>query len=483
MDKLVKIELFKIFRHKSIYIIFFIIFSFCLLNNILYKNNYDENGFYKYDDVENLNKFIRKLSKKNEGYDVTNDNDKLIYVTNKTKIDIAKIKKGYKSSDWRYIKVKDYLYEDIYNYNYHNYVTKDNNKMIFYKKNFKYKLGMFNDNNYLYFLRKEKNELEKEDEIVNSQLKNIGDLKIKEDLNEEKKNINIDLAIINCRLKNKISYSDTYVNRALLQYRQGIIMKDNYKKSDKFNYQKSLSNYYISKYIVDNKINVNKMNTLNYQLQNIVDDYELFIVLVILITVSIIIGEEFNKGTIKLLLIKPFDRNKILLSKFLACFMMIIITIMFIFSMNFLLGSLLLGVDSLKNGVVIYSFNLHKVLKINIFVCVLMRVVVKLPMFIVIEVISMLLCIVLTSTICSFSITMLLYTFSEVINKLAINYKLKFMKYFLTLNWNFKDYLFGGVSEYPYIDFKKSILILVIYVIIFLGVMFKTFENKDIKNV
>ena len=43
-----------------------------------------------------------------------------------------------------------------------------------------------------------------------------------------------------------------------------------------------------------------------------------FIIILILMVASTIVAEEFTTGTIKLLLIKPFSRGKILLSKYLT---------------------------------------------------------------------------------------------------------------------------------------------------------------------
>ena len=57
------------------------------------------------------------------------------------------------------------------------------------------------------------------------------------------------------------------------------------------------------------------------------------------------------------------------------------------------------------------------------------------------------------------------------------------MKYFITLNWNFQDYLFGGISTYKYLDLKKSMLIFIIYDIILLGIMFISFKRKNVKNI
>ena len=183
-----------------------------------------------------------------------------------------------------------------------------------------------------------------------------------------------------------------------------------------------------------------------------------------------------------MLLIKPYKRSTILISKFIACFCMVFLTITVIFLFHMLIGGLLFGFSSLKNGVMVYDFNIHKLLKINIFVYMLLRIIVKLPMFFIVMLISFILGIVINNGVGSFSITMIVYSFSEVINKLAIDYNLKFMKYFITLNWNYKDYLFGTISPYKYLNVKKSILIFIIYGIIFMEIMFSSFKKKNIKN-
>ena len=93
MFKLINIELKKVFKHKSIYIIFFIIFLFCMLNNVLYKIDYDSEGNYKYESKTDLTKYISKLEKRNNEYDLSKESDKYLYITNRSKIEVAKIQK------------------------------------------------------------------------------------------------------------------------------------------------------------------------------------------------------------------------------------------------------------------------------------------------------------------------------------------------------------------------------------------------------
>lgn len=489
MIKLISIELMKIFKHKSIYIVLSIIFMFCLLNDFLYKNDYDEDGNYKYEDKINLDNYMEKLENQNKKYDLNKESDKFVYITNKTKIDVAKIQKKYNYNDWRYIKANDYLYEDVYNINYYKYIEKNDDSLKQSMTNYNKKMDNFLSDNWIYFVNIEKENLEEELRKNDKLIADTDNKEEKNNLEEKKINLENDLIIVNYRIDKNINYSNTYLNKALEDYRQNLSSFNEYKKINSMNYDNKLeynkitSNLNINRYIIENKKNVNKPNTLNYQLRTIVDDYELFIIIIILIVSSILIGEEFNKGTIKLLLIKPYKRSKILLSKYVACIILTFFVIIFIILCQLIIGGCLFGFDSLSMGVVSYDFVHEKLIIINIFMYMLLRILVKLPMLVIVITISFLLGIILNSVIGAFSITMILYTFSEVINSMAIEYNLKFMKYFITLNWNFKDYLFGGLSTYKYLDLKNSILIFLIYVIMLLGAMFISFNKKNIKNI
>lgn len=487
MSKLINVELMKVFKHKSIYIMLIIIFLFCLLNNILYKNDYDENGNYKYEIQENLDDQIKELEEELDKYNLDNVNDKNIYVTIKSNLDIFKIKKKYDNNAWQYIKSNDYLYESVYNINYYTYV--DDNPLLLEKSYQEYheKIIKFENDDWEYFVKLEKNSLENEIKDYEVNIDVIEDKELRQKLIKELDILSSDMMVINYRLNQGISYSNTYLNKALLEYRESLNYINNNSKivtyQDRINYNKNLENLNVNKYIIENKQNVDKVNELNYQLRSIVDDYELFIIIIILIVASILIGEEFNRGTIKLLLIKPYSRNKILLSKYMAGIIMIIFVIMFIMLSQLLIGGVIFGFDSLEIPVVIYNFGSLGIEKINIFVYMLLRIVVRLPMLVLILILSYVIGILSNNTIASFSITILLYTFSEVINGMIINYNLKFMQYFVTMNWNFGDYLFGGLSVFEYINLKKSILIYLIYVIILLAIMFVSFRKKNIKNV
>lgn len=488
MNKLISIEIKKVFKHKSIFVILLIMTIFCILNNIIYKNDYTKTGEYKYKKHENIEQTIAREEKNLKKYNLEQDSDKYMYITTKTKIELAKIKRKYKYSDWRYIKAQDYLYNLLYNINLYKLVDKNQEKLDDNIKKYDEAINNYNDNNWKYFVRKDKIIIKNNISEVNEKIDNTTEKQALNSLQKQKKELENNLLILNYRLDKNITYDDNYLNRALEEYSMQKEAVKKYQKK-KLDYEEKLElsnlkqNININKYIIDNKKNLKQENTINYQLRTILDDYELFIVIITILVASITIGEDLNKQTIKLMLIKPYKRSKIILSKYLASLIIILSSILSLVIIQLLIGGMFLGIQSLKQNMVVYDLATSKIIILNIFTYMFIRILFKLPMIIIILNVSFALNILLNSVVAPFSISMLLYTFSEVINTMAINYNVKFMKYFITLNWNFNNYLFGTLPKYQYLNLKNSILIFLIYDIMLLGIIFISFTKKNIKNV
>ncbi len=89
-------------------------------------------------------------------------------------------------------------------------------------------------------------------------------------------------------------------------------------------------------------IKILKQNNIRGILKIYFSEYGLFIIVMIVMIAGTIVSEEFNKGTIKLLLVRPYSRNKILLSKFITVLIMIIFSILAIVIMELLVGGMIL---------------------------------------------------------------------------------------------------------------------------------------------
>jgi len=94
----------------------------------------------------------------------------------------------------------------------------------------------------------------------------------------------------------------------------------------------------------------------SYGAWQFVMENEMLLSLVSLFTIIVaagIIANEFKWGTIKLLLIRPISRTKILLSKYSAVLIFSFLTFLFVFLFSWLSGGLLIGFDGLNPHIVI----------------------------------------------------------------------------------------------------------------------------------
>lgn len=85
---------------------------------------------------------------------------------------------------------------------------------------------------------------------------------------------------------------------------------------------------------------------------------EAFIMMITIFTIIVAGGSvagEFSSGTIKLLLIRPVSRVKILLSKYISTLLFALMLIFLLFISSFALGALFFGFSGLENPILYYA--------------------------------------------------------------------------------------------------------------------------------
>ena len=436
MFNLIKNEFIKIFNKKSIYVFLGIMILFVVLTNCIYKYSLDETGNIKNNNVDKtINNYKNELKE-------TNSNSKK-YIEINSKIDMYKLIQKYGINSWQSYIINNYMYELIYEMNENNTVSNEYKEIII----------RFDNDDWKSFVYEELNSTN-----------NI-----------------IDKEILNYRLENNISYENNYLNRSLIEYKDNLYYLSNNTLKD-YNYYLNKSNSEINKYILDNKININKINDTRGILLNLFTEYELIIVVITIVISGTIVSEEFNKGTIKKLLIKPFTRKEILLSKYITSLLMIIFVITTLIITELIVGGVFFGYDSLSIKEVIYNFNSNKLETYNIFAYLLILIINKLPMLILLTTFTFLVSVLFTNSALSISIGLILYMTSNIINNIATYLNVKILKYFITPNWDLSIYLFGIISENKNININHSILISAIYLIIIISSTFIIFDKKSIKN-
>lgn len=484
MNNLIKNELTKIFKKKSIYITLFVILGFIILTNCIYKYFYNNSTSY-YDD-----KYIDYAKQEISKLDPNNPSDTNTYISLKTEIDVYELAKKYNKDDWQtqiinsnvgtYINERNtYLYGE----------AKDTKKAEEVNKKIEEIIEKLDNNDWKYFANDEVKKLEENLKALEKQKNNIEDKQELDDLNQSIELAKIDLEAARYRVDKDIKYGNDYLNIALDDYLNNSKTLVSNKKDKKLSfeeqkeYNQSLENKEVSKYIIENKQDVNKANDVRGILKNFFDEYGLFIIVLVVMIAGTIVSEEFNKGTIKLLLVKPYSRNKILFAKFVTVLIITAFAIVSIILMELIVGSIVFGTSSLSIPVVQYNFNTHALEHMNIFKYLSLNVLAQLPIVVLLATLAFSFSTLFTNSAVSIALPLLGYMSASTINVLAVHYNIKFIKYFVTPNWDLSQYLFGKLPMLEGMTRNFSIIICLIYFAIMISTTFTVFKRKNIKNI
>jgi len=214
-------------------------------------------------------------------------------------------------------------------------------------------------------------------------------------------------------------------------------------------------------------------------LMNFFNEYEMLIIIFIVVIGTSIICDEF-KGTIKQLLIVPYKRYTILISKYITTFIMFIFIFVFLLIIQLIIGYLFFN----------YSLNIPITINnesMNVFKYLFTMLLNKLPMFILTIMLVYLLSILTCNGVLSIVISLLNnLIIVPIINVFTLyNYtdKLSYLSYLMSPNWDLNIYLYGNSIVNPILNYNYSLLICIEYFVILLITSILIFEKKDIKNI
>lgn len=491
MTNLIKNELYKVFKRKSIYILLSIMLCIITLNTFLTKK-------YSIEDPVSTSaeeKYeLQELKRTIDSYDKNSPGEKEEYYNTLSNIELYELTDKYKEP-WKKILIRENLRDIIHSMNNAKYIEKDIEAYNEYKKEYNKFLKELDSNSWKYFVNKEIKittdeiaSLEKEREKAKN--KELYNSRIKKEKNKLEK--------LKLRLEKDIPYDNNYLNTALEDYKQAPQTYKDFKESviknaSEFNikeeyqikrqYIEYMKNNANNKYIIDNKVDINSPKTTRNLLINTLSDNFLFIMIIIAAGAGSIVSTEFDKGTIKLLLVRPYSRNKILLSKYIVSMFMIIFAILSAFIMQLIIGGIFFGFSSLNIPVVIYNFVQNKVMHINLFKYIFDNVLAVLPEFILLATLAFAISTITNVSTLGVALPIVGVGAADIINLIAINRNIIPLKYFVTLNWNFTNYLYGGVNSFPTLSIPFSILICAIYFLIMIITAFIIFNKRNIKNI
>lgn len=486
MTKLIANELNKIFHKKSTYITLGIFVAILiLLNVVISKTNYNEVEDYRFGE-ENVQYTTSLLN----DYNPKDPEEVDGYIENKTEIDYINFVNNYDVSSWQRTIAIDKGYDIINNINIHKYKSKDNDLLATYEaelENLKAKLVV--DDDWKIFVSEEKALYEANISNIKEEMTKATNNDSKKSLEKELKTNEIYLYTLKYRLDNAVSYDNSYLDQALKEYESSKIAllefnEDNMSKDDKERFDELQRSVTEEEYILDNKkdISQNNYNARSLFMTVISDNYIFFVILTVMIAGGII-AEEFSKGTIKMLLIRPYERWKILLSKYITCLIMLVVSILVIILAQYLIGGFAFGFDTYSIKAVVYDYTSKAMIELPLIKHILLTLVAVLPMLILLLTLAFTISTVFTSSSLSITLTLLTMFFSSVVNIMIMNSKIKILSLFPTMVWDLSGYLYGATPTYEYLKLNNCIIMSIVYLVIMLFISFFVFNHKNVKNI
>ena len=481
MISLIQNELKKIFKKKSLIITLLVTLAFIILTNVIYKIDFDNSYDYIGEEISFYEEQLKNIDP---------NTDKELYSNYRSELDIFKLMQKYGQKSWQAQIIQSEMRSCIYDINYYIYQEKNEEELKVVKAQYDEYIKRLDTDDWRYFAEKELKEKEAKIKALKElQEKTTDKLEIKE-LQNQIRGYEISRQIATWRLEKDIPYGNDYKNNCLNSYM--VAMEDirsydfgetekNY--DSKKQYYKAQETAAINKYDIENETTVGDTSSAKGILLSTFDEYEIFLIVMFMMTAGVIVSEEFSKGTIKLLLIKPYKRSTILASKFITSIIVAIIVILLVLLMQFVVGGLIQGFDSFRNPTIIYDHTINNVKHINTIQYLAMQALGKAPMYILLMTLAFAFSTIFTNSALAITISLLGYMGSSVINMLALNLKLNWIKYFVTPNWNLTEYFWGRIPTFEGITLPFSIAIIVIYMVIMLVPTFIIFQKKNIKNI
>lgn len=483
MNRLIKNEFKKLLSKKVMYILFIITIAATILTNVLYsiETSSEEEKEYLKNDLSYLEEELQLPE-----YKLPENKD--WYIDLQTQYEQIKLKLNYEVDSWQYyfIEQDTTIYDAIRKIKENEY---DKNKEELKKAQTEYNelKAKLDSGDWKSFVNEQLKTTIKEIQTKEETLKKVTDKKTLEEIQIELENLKGNKQALKWRLEKEIAYGNNFLSSKIDEYVNSLQTvnvlknKENKTKGEKQEYEYSLKQMNVSKYYIENNINIENEYDARYVLGNLIIEYGIFIIIFGIIIAGTIVSNELQKGTIKLLLTRPYSRNKILLSKYIVSILAIFIFIIGFAISQYIVGGIIQGFNIFNTPMVEYNLNTNSIVVMNVFEYLLLKVIGSLPIMILLSSLAFALSTITKNSAVSVAIPVLGYMMSEVINTFIE--RIKILKYFVTANWDLSVYLFGGKGLEEGLNWQMSLGICLIYLVIMITTTFIVFKRRDIKNV
>lgn len=196
-----------------------------------------------------------------------------------------------------------------------------------------------------------------------------------------------------------------------------------------------------------------------------------------LIAASSIVSNEFTWGTIKLLLIRPYSRTKILLSKLISIYLFSLVMMVIFFAITLIVGLLFFGTGG-YNDVNLFMEN-GKIIEQPIYLIVLETYLFLFIKLVLITSFAFFVSTVFRSSALAMGISIIILLLGSTIVELLILAKMYWVKYLFIYSMDVSRYD-GGLSVIKGTNETYSIVLNAIYFIVFIVLSIIVFKKRDV---
>lgn len=469
MINLVRNELFKVIKKKGFLIMIIVMLAYAVLTNFIYKTL----SSYIFEGTEYINEDYA------ERWDVNNREDLPYYVEEKTSYDVYKLGEKYDSDSWQH----NYLnnseaYDILYRINsYENKLTMNEEDYLSAKDEYDKLIKQLDTDDWKQVAQNEKKEYEEQLAL--------------EENPRTKKELEIRIEGQNIRLDRNISYAKGSLNEALTKYIDNKIALLDYEDQDiskmtvdeQSKYFEVHEAYLANEYALEHDVDIYTTGSLRSIMGSFFNEYLLMLVIMIFMIAGSITSQEFSKGTIKLLLLKPYSRVKILLSKYITVILSIFIAFIIMFIIQLVVGGIFFGYDSLSVPIIVYSNISDSITIVNVFQYILLNFIGLLPCFLILATLAFATSTIFANTALAVVIGFVGYIGGNMVSELLSSLKYWWIKYIYCFNWDLTPYIFNHYPAIKGLSLSFSIIICIVYLLLLLVPTFIFFKRKDITNV
>ena len=207
-----------------------------------------------------------------------------------------------------------------------------------------------------------------------------------------------------------------------------------------------------------------------------------FITLFVVIVCSSLVSSEFSDGTIKQLLIRPYKRWKILLSKYITSLLFAALLLVSLLVFSYVVGLLFFGSGSYSDKIMdptSFGFN-----PVSVGEYVVNMMVYWIPGFLVITAVAFMLSTLFKSQALAVGISIFILFASSTLTTIIQSFieENEWLKFVLFPHLDLRGYVSEMIPMFEGASLGFSIGVLAVYYLLFLALTFFFFQKKDITN-